>query len=384
MRFAESVAIVLDRRLLDASSKALPLSLVEFYPSGVSAPVGAIAELIVVADDDREAARITVPLDRLPASAELPLHALGEGDYRLRFRILVGDNPLASGEYRFSLVKDLAARLEKLATATNDFEQAKESLDKLSAAALAKLLATLAAGQPNETDYPAARLLAEAEAATAAAMAGNTYYGPNRSGQFWLRAGTPRQDLAIRLLVPDAAQAGKPLPLVIALHGAGGSENLFFDGYGQGAIADLCQQRGWLVVSPRTAGFGLIPVEDLVASLARVYPIDRERVYMVGHSMGAMQVTAAVSAKPEMFAAVAALGGGGSVKRSSALAQLPYYVAAGSQDFALGGARRLADNLRSAGAERVEFKEYADVEHLLIVQEALPEVFRFFDAAARR
>ena len=123
------------------------------------------------------------------------------------------------------------------------------------------------------------------------------------------------------------------------MHGAGGSENLFFDGYGDGAIVDECRSRGWIVVSPRTDGFGLLPVKELVQALAKNYPIDRGRVFLVGHSMGALQVTAAVQAHPDFYAAVAALGGGGVAKPSDALKKLPYYVAAGSEDFALAGVR---------------------------------------------
>ena len=63
---------------------------------------------------------------------------------------------------------------------------------------------------------------------------------------------------------PRGAAKGKPLPLVIALHGAGGSENMFFDAYGNGKIVDLCRKRGWLLVAPRLSFFGLgMPVDSI-------------------------------------------------------------------------------------------------------------------------
>ena len=34
------------------------------------------------------------------------------------------------------------------------------------------------------------------------------------------------------------------MPVVVALHGAGGSENLFFEGYGAGHIVTECRKRG--------------------------------------------------------------------------------------------------------------------------------------------
>ena len=73
-------------------------------------------------------------------------------------------------------------------------------------------------------------------------------------------------------------------PLVIALHGAGGSENMFFDTYGAGKITALCAKRGWHLVSPRVSG--RFPAQ-LLESLSKVWNIDSSRVFIVGHSMGA-------------------------------------------------------------------------------------------------
>ena len=57
--------------------------------------------------------------------------------------------------------------------------------------------------------------------------------------------------------------------------------------------------------------------------------------------------------------------------------QLPCLVGVGTSDFALGGARTLARALESAGAE-TSLREYPGIEHLLVVQVALPDVFAFF------
>ncbi len=254
-----------------------------------------------------------------------------------------------------------------------------KTIDGESAAALVKLISGLAGGDMLETDYPAARLLTELEQLAASIKSGKTFYDASRAGQFWLRIPVNGQSWPVRIFVPGPVDGRDFMPLVVALHGAGGSENLFFDGYGQGAIVAECRSRGWIVAAPRTDGFGLLPVKELIEALAKNYAIDRARVFLVGHSMGALQATAAVQAHPGFYAAVAALGGGGVVKPSEALKKLPYYVAVGSEDFALSGAERLVANLRKAGADRLEFREFPDVEHLLIVQESLPEVFRFFD-----
>jgi hypothetical protein len=100
--------------------------------------------------------------------------------------------------------------------------------------------------------------------------------------------------------------------------------------------------------------------------------------------MGAAQAIASVQTTPNRFAAVAALGGGAMVKESEGMYDVPFLIAVGAQDFAYSTARKLAYELKKAGVKSVRFKEYPNVEHLLIVQEALPDVFAFFDEMSRR
>ena len=58
-----------------------------------------------------------------------------------------------------------------------------------------------------------------------------------------------------------------------------------------------------------------------------------------------------------------------------------FFVGVGDKDFALGGARTLHAALEKAGVKEVRFKKYENVEHLAVVQMALPELFAFFDKA---
>jgi alpha-beta hydrolase superfamily lysophospholipase len=83
------------------------------------------------------------------------------------------------------------------------------------------------------------------------------------------------------------------------------------------------------------------------------------------------------------FAAAAALGGGGTVRDAKAFAELPFFVGVGTKDFALGQSRALNKALTAGGAKRVTFKEYEGIEHMVIVREALPDVFAVFDRVAK-
>jgi len=232
---------------------------------------------------------------------------------------------------------------------------------------------------------------AEAELAAAPKPKGEDkpFFNADRAGQFWLTVPTGKARTACRLFVPEGLSAKKSVPLVIALHGAGGSENLFFEGYGAGHIVKLCEKRGWLLVAPRLGlSFvgGPVPLGEIVDKLAERYPIDPKAVFVVGHSMGASATIAAAQKYPGRFAAVAALGGGGRLQANTAqaFAELPTFVGVGSADFALTGARSLNKALVEAGAKKRTFKEYDGVEHLLIVREALGDVFALFDKAARK
>ena len=117
--------------------------------------------------------------------------------------------------------------------------------------------------------------------------------------------------------------------------------------------------------------------------MAASFPVDRERVLLVGHSMGAAQGLDAVQASPSSFAAFAALGGGRRARKAKELVDVPVFVGAGLMDFGLAGARRLHASLEQAGARRALLKVYPNTEHLMIVQVALPDVFRFFEQALR-
>ena len=148
--------------------------------------------------------------------------------------------------------------------------------------------------------------------------------------------------------------------VVVALHGAGGSENLFFDGYGDGLCVELAKRRGWFVVAPRN-GMGFVDCGALVDALAARYAIDREQVFLVGHSMGAMQAMSNASRAPGRYSAVAPIAGGGRVNASPALAKVPFFVSAGARDFGKAGAKRLHEALEAAGEGNVIGEFLSDV-----------------------
>ncbi len=320
------------------------------------------------------------PLGEFPAATavatlSLPIEKAPAGDHVLRWTVGRGDQILVSRWQGVSIARDLDARLAKLDAGA---EAAERTLEALTLAAHRKTLGALRRKRSEETVLPGAHLLDEAEA-IAAMPAGQRYFDASRTGQFWLRVPTGKGSETVRLFAPSPTATGKRA-IVVAMHGAGGSENLFFDGYGDGEIVRQCAQRGWFCVAPRAGFGGGADVPTLLAELATRWPIDTDQVLVVGHSMGAAMAIGTVMREPSRYRAVAALGGGGNLRRGAKLDATQFFIGYGSRDFLRNSAQQLQRALESAGAP-LTHREYEGVEHLAIVQIALPDVFAHFDAA---
>lgn len=376
-----------EARLVDGSVRELGVTIRPFYPVTGDFPRGWELRLWFTERDV-----VTVKPDKFPVTVKVPLPPLGESrglDRRL-YLLADGAKELRPVSVGVSQVADLTARLKELEKRLERLERDEgkraASLERATArnrwAVLSRAVQDPSGSVP-VTDLPYAELLANAEAM----LDGRPFFTAARPGQFWLVVPTERGNATpCRIYVPKGLDASKPVPVVVALHGAGVDENMFFESYGAGQAVKECEKRGWLLVAPRSGlslGGDGPPVAQVLAALADRYPFDPKKVFVVGHSMGAMQATA--QAAGGKFAAVALLGGAGRVSRTEAFAELPVFIGVGDKDgLALTGARRLNQALVASGAKAVTFKEYPGVEHLVIVRQALPDAFELFDAVAGR
>ena len=310
----------------------------------------------------------------------------GPGDLTLRLKTTLDGKSVATVAVQVSTLLNLSDMLNAVTTLDRplqsaDLSRSPAGIERATFRDHGRQLKSLADGEVPETDVPAARLAEEC-----AWIVFGSLFDSHWPGDFRVTVPTAKDRYTpCRLLVPSKLDEKKPVPLVVALHGAGGSENLFFEGYGNGRTVKECEKRGWLLVAPAAAACSAAPRRSRrsLRSSASVTRSTRERVFLVGHSLGAAQAVELVQQHPGRFAAAACLGGGGRVRKPEAFAELPLFVGVGSKDFALRGAKALHKSLAAAGAKRATFREYPDLEHLLIVREALPDVFAGFDEAAR-
>ena len=382
-RAAIATAVTATPVLADTTAETLAVTFATFYETKQDAAGGAPARLRLSILDGAGETLTERPSDWAEATGTIQWQTgpLPEGDLTLVVERLSEAPPIEIARIGLSRVERLIDRLEALKASGNDWPEGTPPTARATVAALLPLFDALAGGRGQETDFPAARLVRFAEAIRAGgAMPAGTIAAAARHADLWLTLSDGRGDVPVRLRAP--ADATGPLPVLFLHHGAGGSENMFFDTCGAGRAATLGVERGWLVVAPRQGLFGLpLDVAAMLDVLGDSFDIDRTRVFLVGHSMGAGQVAKQVGLHPEGVAAAVALGGGAAAPAGEKAKQVPWFVAAGAADFGRPGAAALAKRLEAAGAT-VDFRDYPAVEHMVIVQAALDDVFQFLDAVA--
>ena len=371
--WADSLYITPSLRLVETPE--FEFSVNALYPSATSIPPAAVLRL------EAGKQNRSYPIAALPLKDKFSFK-LSPGDYELKATILIGARALATTTQTISLVPELSKKLASIkadaerpgtATATTDLETLRS---------LMSILDSLGAGKTLETNYPAAALASEAAEIASSLKAGQAYLGPKRNGRQWVTFALPGGPLKTRISIP--ARTGNQTPLLIAIHGAGGSENMMFDGYGAGRIISMAETRGWIVVSPQATGTKPDSIVALIDAIDKMYHIDRSRVFVAGHSMGAMLTLATIQKSASSFAAAAAVSGGISLNSiTEEVRRLPFYVSAGSDDFALAGVRKLHDALTAGGIKQLEYKEFPGIEHLMAFEVSLDGMFQVFDRISK-
>lgn len=192
-----------------------------------------------------------------------------------------------------------------------------------------------------------------------------------------------------RVLKPATIEPGKKYPVVLFLHGAGerGEDDrkqlLYFpelmsseehrEKYPCFLVAPQCRAGKWWVESRQILGSkGELPpltsqMEAAIAAFKQVLadePIDPERMYLTGLSMGGFGTWALASQYPKTFAAVVPICGGGQAVQAERLVGVPLWAFHGADDPVVNVARSrtMIEALRAAGGDP-KYTELEGVGH---------------------
>ena len=206
-----------------------------------------------------------------------------------------------------------------------------------------------------------------------------------------------------RMLVPSNYTASRAFPLIIALHGLGGTEDSFFDAYGR-KLPELAGQRGFIVAAPlgyrvdggygwglgsppadpavkRSSELSEADVMQVLAQVRKNYNIDARRIYLMGHSMGAIGTWKIAPKYPELWAALGAFSGQGVPATVESMRRIPEFVVHGDADptVNVAGSRAMVAAMKALNVD-VKYVEVPGGNHGSVVEPNLAGMFDFFDA----
>lgn len=196
--------------------------------------------------------------------------------------------------------------------------------------------------------------------------------------------------LKYRLLFPDYNPKRK-LPLVIFLHGSGergndneaqlkwGAPNFATDQNMQlhpaYVIAPQCPKNaGWANITRDANGKGIMMAKDpskqmelliaLIHEFSKKFPVDTNRIYITGLSMGGFGTFDAIERYPNLFAAAAPVCGGGDITKAASIKHIPMWIFHGAEDATVDPSLSLSmvDALTKAGA-KPGYTQYPEVGH---------------------
>lgn len=290
-------------------------------------PVGAIS-IRVIAADGRIA--FTQTATETPAMIAADPKAFVSGTYRVQ--VCVGEEALFSTRFvvadrSLNAVRDeLFGRLEPAPGGSAAIEQAI-------AACRARIGLLTDSPSPEDSSQFAAdpgELRVQVATEIDAILSGHDPYH-DRRGDYWRTIAFKGVQIPCRIYAP-ASLPKTNVPVLIALHGEGGDEAMFMEGYGAGVLKQVAEKRGFLLICPRTEMMiGNAPALDqVIAAAGYCYGVDRSRIYLLGHSLGATAAGGLSVQRPDSIAAACLIAGAGRFSKGKPIP--PTLVIAGELD----------------------------------------------------
>jgi predicted peptidase len=180
--------------------------------------------------------------------------------------------------------------------------------------------------------------------------------------------------LRYAILKPAKIKPDTKYPLLVSLHGSGGRGNKKWQGncaankvLSQPAMR---QKYPCYIIAPtvgrneRWAGAPLAALIELIKSSLKKHPIDPDRIYVTGQSMGGAGTYSAILKEPNLFAAAVPVCGRGQPDQAKKIVHLPIWIFHGELDRVVPTitSRNMVTALVWAGGKPI-YTEYVGVGH---------------------
>ncbi len=368
---------------------------VALHEAGTGGPRG-LPQVGKKLQDLGELPEVSLDLIESPLVKQVDLRDVKDGDYDLRFELLDGTESLGSAGTRLRVRAGLDQRILALR------QQSNKASPELRPDILYPLdfMRKINTGLVQAGGFDVDAELAAAEAIGATVAKGTDPF-KNRTGDFERHYVLAEADeiMPYRVYVPSDYPKRGQYPLIVALHGLGGNEDsMVSDFYG---MIPQAEQRGYIIVSPMgfrpDGGYGRggpgasratdLSEKDVLQVLQRMqasYAIDSQRIYLMGHSMGAIGTWNLAAKHPQIWAGLGPIAGMADPATAGTIAHIAQIVVHGDADLTVpvAGSRRMVEALQKLEAD-VKYIEVPGGGHSDIAPPNMSAIFDFFDAHKR-
>lgn len=217
------------------------------------------------------------------------------------------------------------------------------------------------------------------------------------------------KEMEYSLFVPSTYTKEKKTPLLVALHGMGGTPQQILRSRG---LTDLAEKDGYIVVAPMGynsrgwygvrggGGFGRrnddppnlreLSEKDVMNVLNLVrkeFSIDEKRIYLLGHSMGGAGVWHLGMKYPDLWAGLAPIAPAvfGRPNGLDKIKHIPVIVVQGDKDtmVPVERTRRWVEKLKELNLKH-EYLEIAGGGHGDVISKGMPKIFAFFEKQSKK
>jgi poly(3-hydroxybutyrate) depolymerase len=205
------------------------------------------------------------------------------------------------------------------------------------------------------------------------------------------------------IYVPQGYDKKKSYPLMVALHGLGGSGRGMIRSRG---LTQLAQKHGYIVVAPmgynergwygadnsfarlmtsrRDLEWSEKDVMNVLSITRKDLSVDAKRIYLMGHSMGGGGTWHIGMKYPDIWAALAPVAPAPprNINDLSKIKHLPVIVVCGDKDGLVRSARAWVGRMKALKMNH-EYIEVKGGGHIRPAYEKLPEIYEFFNKHTR-